>query len=362
MSIIVASIPSGHVYVRHLASPFSVGGDPVVRLADPPSGRSAESTWWPPRMLTRNWIVEHAPDFDVMHIHFGFDALSPEDLQDVVATLREHGKPLVVTVHDLRNPHHDAPRLHDSQLGVLVHAADALITLTPGASSEIHARWGREATVLPHPQVVPDEWLDRVRPERGEFVVGVHAKSMRANMDPAPLIDSLVEALPGMPGARLRVDAHTEVMTAGFVRHDAQFCDHLGSLARQGVIELRVHDYYSDDELWDYLHGLDVSVLPYQFGTHSGWLEACHDLGTWVVAPDCGFYAEQRPCLSYAATGPTRLTSLVDAVRSAHSRWLSGESAPRAACSERHAERERLARTHEELYSELRTRRLRCTS
>ena len=41
---------------------------------------------------------------------------------------------------------------------------------------------------------------------------------------------------------------------------------------------------------------LDVSVLPYRFGTHSGWLEACFDLGTAVVAPSCGFYAEQRPC------------------------------------------------------------------
>ena len=37
------------------------------------------------------------------------------------------------------------------------------------------------------------------------------------------------------------------------------------------------------------------SVLPYRFGTHSGWLEACYDLGTAVVAPTCGFYAEQQP-------------------------------------------------------------------
>ncbi|MFC7487938.1 glycosyltransferase [Knoellia sp. CPCC 206453] len=362
MSILVASIPSGHVYVRHLASPSSPGADPVVRLVDPPSGRSAGSTWWPPRMLSRAWISEHAAEFDVMHVHFGFDALSPEDLQDVVAALREHDRPLVVTVHDLRNPHHEAPRLHDAQLGVLVHAADALITLTPGAAAEVRARWGREATVLPHPQVVPDEWLDQVRPERDEFVVGVHAKSLRANMDPSPLIDSLVAALPGMPGARLRVDAHTEVMTPGFLRHDALFSDSVISLDQQGLIELRVHDYFSDDELWQYLHGLDVSVLPYQFGTHSGWLEACHDLGTWVVAPDCGFYAEQRPCLSYSATGPDRLTSLVEAVRTAHDRWLSGESAPRATGPERQAEREGLARSHEVLYSELRTRRLRCTS
>ena len=40
-------------------------------------------------------------------------------------------------------------------------------------------------------------------------------------------------------------------------------------------------------------------MLPYRFGTHSGWLEACYDLGTAVVAPSCGFYAEQQPCVTY---------------------------------------------------------------
>ncbi|MGN6613238.1 MAG: PaaI family thioesterase, partial [Angustibacter sp.] len=76
---------------------------------------------------------------------------------------------------------------------------------------------------------------------------------------------------------------------------------HVHDLAHRGLVDLHVHDYFTDEELWAYLQGLDVSVLPYRFGTHSGWLEACHDLGTWVVAPDCGFYAEQRTVLSYAA-------------------------------------------------------------
>lgn len=309
-------------------------------------------------MLTSAWVTEHAAEFDVMHVHFGFDAISPDALEEVVATLRQHGKPLVVTVHDLRNPHHDTAQLHDEQLGVLVTAADALITLTPGAASTIRARWGREATVLPHPHVVPGRRLSLPRPPRDEFVVGLHAKSLRANMDPLPLIDALTEALPGMPGARLRVDAHTDVMTDGFARHDAAFAHRLTALAGQDLIDLRVHDYFPDDELWGYLHGLDVSVLPYQFGTHSGWLEACHDLGTWVAAPDCGFYAEQRPCLTYAATGPERTASLVQAVRTAHARWLAGDAAPRASLAARHTERELLARSHQELYAAALDRRL----
>ena len=84
-------------------------------------------------------------------------------------------------------------------------------------------------------------------------------------------------------------------------------------------VELLEHDYFSDAELWEYLNAIDVSVLPYRFGTHSGWLEACFDLGTTVVAPSCGFYAEQRPCVTYRhdETG-LDAASLAGAVRSAY--------------------------------------------
>ena len=313
-------------------------------------------------MLAASWVDEHAGEFDIMHVHFGFDAISPEDLTDVVRTLREHEKPLVLTVHDLRNPHHETADTHDAQLGVLVGAADAVLTLTPGAARTILARWGRQATVLPHPHVVPEKWLARPRPARETFVIGLHAKSLRANMDPLPLVEAIVAALPAMPGAVLRIDAHTDVMTSGYARHDAEFADRLTFLAEAGRLDLRVHDYFSDDELWGYLQELDVSVLPYRFGTHSGWLEACHDLGTWVVAPDCGFYPQQRPCLTYAATGMQRNGTLVEAVMKAHRLWRAGQAAPRAARAQRRAERDFLGDAHRAIYSELLERSQTCTS
>ena len=361
MSILVASVPSGHVYVRHLAPPPPAPAD-VVRLPDPPSGASPDSPWWPPRMLTSAWVHGHAAEFDLMHVHFGFDAVSPADLEALTLALRQHDKPLVLTVHDLRNPHHPTAEAHDAQLDVLVAAADALLTLTPGAAAVIEQRWGRTATVVPHPHVVPEEVLVRPRPPRDRFVVGLHAKSLRANMEPLALVDGVVEALASMPGAVLRVDAHTDVMTEGFARHDAGLAAHLTALADDGLLDLRVHDYFSDDELWAYLQGLDVSVLPYRFGTHSGWLEACHDLGTWVAAPDCGFYAQQRPCLTYAADGPERVPSLVAALRDAHRGWLEGRPGPRATAEERRAEREQVAAVHHDVYQGVLGRRRACTS
>jgi hypothetical protein len=73
----------------------------------------------------------------------------------------------------------------------------------------------------------------------------------------------------------------------------------LRAAADDDLVDLRVHDFMSDDDLFDYLASLDVSVLPYRFGTHSGWLEACRDLGTTVVAPSCGHYADQGSVVTY---------------------------------------------------------------
>lgn len=357
MTLRIASVPSSHVYVRHLSASADEG---IRRLPDPSPGPGAPAgQWWPPRMLDPTWVREHVADFDVMHIHFGFDAVSPETLTELTHELRAAAKPLVLTVHDLRNPHHDEPGLHDAQLSVLVSAADAILTLTEGAAAQILSRWGRAARVLPHPHVVEEPVLSRPRAPREEFVIGIHAKSLRASMDPLHDIETIVGLLPRLPQARLRVDAHTDVMTPGFPKHAPLLAQRLRQLATEGSVDLRVHDYFSDAELWAYLQDLDLSVLPYRFGTHSGWLEACYDLGTTVAAPDCGFYAEQRPCLSFPA-GPDRARreGLRCAVLTAHRDRPSWRADP----DRRRAERTFVARAHREIYEAVLAGRLACTS
>src|SRR4051812_32498848 len=79
----VLSVPSGHVYVRHLSS---ARPDGVVRLPDPPvPGAPEAAQWWPPPALDPSWVSQHLEDFDVFHVHFGFDASSPEQLRELVA-------------------------------------------------------------------------------------------------------------------------------------------------------------------------------------------------------------------------------------------------------------------------------------
>lgn len=354
----VASVPAGHVYVRHIA-PEGGAGDirPVVeRLSDPdPDGstRSAVSRWWPPVMLDPAWVREN-DHFDVFHIHFGFDARSPADLEQLVSELRRKRVPLVYTVHDLRNPHHDTTSEHDAQLDVLVPAADALITLTEGAAGEIRRRWGREAMVVPHPHVVDPDTASRLgaRRESGKhpFRIGVHVKSLRAGMDPLPVIQTLSRTVAELPNTVLQVNGHRDVLEPEGARYAQELAGFLRAEAGAGRVDLRVHDFFTDAELWEYLCSLDVSVLPYRHGTHSGWLEACRDLGTTVLAPTCGYYADQGPVLSYGNDeGGLDEQSLVDAIRFAH-RERPDLSAPPG---QRRRERAMIAQSHARLYAEL---------
>lgn len=334
-----------------------------MRLADPRPRRgdgTEQSGWWPPAMLEEDWIDEHADEFDLMHVHFGFDALDADDLRRVVADLRRHGKPLVYTVHDLRNPHHTDPTAHDAALDVLVPAADALVTLTPGAAAEVRRRWNREALVLPHPHVVDLDELARrqdVRAPGSPRRLGVHLKSLRPNMAARAVVDGLVAAAEEVApetggGVVVQVNTHPEVMQGGGGQRTADegLPGHLRALADSGRIDLQVHPYFDEDQLWDHLAGLDASVLPYRWGTHSGWLEACLDLGTAVIAPDCGFYAQQREVFGYHLDqdGLDQRT-LTDAVRAVVAR----DSYPRLTLQERVAERRALCAEHDRLYRSL---------
>ncbi len=303
----VASVPASHVYVRHLSSPDGVD-DGVRRLADPVSraanvaDTSTPSPWWPPAMLDAEWVRRHHDDFDVFHIHFGFDARTPDELTALVSELDRWRKPLVLTVHDLRNPHHVGRQEHDDQLDVLVPAADGLVTLTTGAAAEIASRWRTWPVVVPHPHVVEIDDMARRQATRdadlgGVRRVGLHLKSVRAGMAPLTVLPALVNAVEALDDTVLRVDGHTELLDRTGSAYDRDVADMVRRLGDR--IDLRIHDYFSDDELWDYLASLDVSVLPYRFGTHSGWLEACRDLGTRVVAPSCGYYADQGPVDTY---------------------------------------------------------------
>ena len=355
----VLPVPSAHAYplslrARH-AGPAASPGQ-TRHLDDPPVEGAAPGVWWPPPALDAGWVEAHHDEVDVVHLHFGFDAVSPDDLNAWCDALDRHDIPLVLTVHDLVNPHFRDQGEHRSRLDVLVPRAAALVTLTPGAADEIRCHWGRTAVVLPHPHVAPIE-LVGVPPDRPArpFVVGLHLKSLRANVVAQPVIDAVVAALPALPDAVLRVHLHREVVDPDHPRHDPRLVAHLRALHGAGRIDLVVHDPHTDEELWDYLRSLDLSVLAYAFGTHSGWLEACHDLGTPVLAPSTGWWTQQRRSLTYdwrpdgSLDGRQVAAALAEAY-AARPTW-------QALRADREREQEQVAAAHEGLYRVLLDRR-----
>lgn len=289
----VASVPAGHPYVDSVtdASRVRLLPDPVPPRATLPG------QWWPPRYLEPDYLGRQLGSFDVMHVHFGFEGFTIDELREVVALLERDRVPLVLTVHDLHNPHFADPAPHLAQLDVLVPAATAVVTLTPGAATVIANRWGRHAVVLPHPHVLPIEAVGAARPSRGVPVVGLHGKGLRANVQPWPILDALLARDVG-ERCVIRFDLDDEGLDVPGTPA------RLAGYRRAGV-DVRVHPRFTDAEFAAYLTDIDVAVLPYRFGTHSGWAEACYDAGTTVVSPDCGFFAESHPgpVFRYDTTG-----------------------------------------------------------
>ncbi|MEP6648360.1 MAG: glycosyltransferase family 1 protein [Lapillicoccus sp.] len=342
------SVPSRHAYPLRLREQHTLGRPAIHHLPDPPVPGAGPDQWWPPPALTTEWIDEHAEELDVVHVHFGFDARTPDELTQWCETLDAYRIPLVLTVHDVVNPHFVDQTNHRARLEVLLRYAVEVMTLTSAAADEIYRESGRRAEVLPHPYVAPLTLLGRpTSRSRDRFRVGLHLKSLRANVVAGPVVRALVAATHDLPGADLSVHLHREVLDPGHPRHDTKLLALLAGLDDEGRIALTVHEPHTDAQLWEYLSGLDLSVLPYAFGSHSGWLEACFDLGTPVLAPRTGYWTEQQRCATFGwdALGPhaSEIAAEVAHVHAERPVW-------QATRAFRSAQQRHLAARHRQLY------------
>ena len=140
--------------------------------------------------------------------------------------------------------------------------------------------------------VAPDAATPAVRLFDG-IRIGVHLKDLRPNVDGPGTVRTLLGSV-----ARLRADglpAIAEVRMHHRVRDEPAREEVRDLCATDENAMLVEHERLSDAELAIAVSGLDVYVLPYRHGTHSGWLEMCWDLGVPVAAPLVGYYAEQHP-------------------------------------------------------------------
>lgn len=316
----VASVPFADRYV-----------DAVLPAGAVRVGQPGEPSSW----LDEAYLTEHAADVDVLHLHTGYGSLDASSLERWAETVRRLGVPLVVTVHQLRDPGQGSRARHDAHLATVLGTAEVVLTLTPSAADEIADRYGRTAIVLAHPSLaVPDPELGA---ERG--LVGVQlGTASTAVPEPAAVARAAASgAVSG--GGRLRVLARAGSDVDPGVR----------DMAENGELELVV---VGPGELPAQLQQLHVAVLPERCGTHSRDLEVCRDVGTRVVAPSCGFFADQwSEVVSYAndevdGLDPVSLTAAVSAAltrpmpRPADRTW-------------REEQRDAVRRVHAEVYAQV---------
>ena len=336
----VLSLPADHHYVRHALGP----GARV--LPDPPVPGAPRRVWWPSPAWEPTWIERHRAAFDLVHVHFGYEHRTVAQIRDWVRALRRLQVPLVVTVHDLDLPHTADQTDHRARLRVLVAAADEVLTLTHGAADAVRTLTGRTATVVPHPRMEPLGTIRRtVRPPRptGPVTVGVHLKSLRANAGRVELLRALTtatEAL-GPQQALLEVTLHREVADPASAHHDPEIVAWARHQDEAGTACVRWIDPLDDAGFTAYLAALDISVLPHRWGTHSGWVEQCLDLGVVPVVPDVGHLQEQgaRHVYTWRGEEPTH-ESLVTALAGAITQARTGRDVRAAAAWADHRARQ----------------------
>jgi hypothetical protein len=318
----VATIPHSDPYVD------AVLPADVVHVGSP----AGPSPW-----LDQGYLTEHYRQIDVLHVHGGFGHLAEGELECWTETVRRLGVPLVVTVHQLRDPEHVTRDRHDAHLTALLATAEVVFTLTPGAADEIAERFGRTAIVVAHPSLaVADPELGS---DRG--LVGMRVgPASPAVPDPAAVVRAALSgAVSG--GGRLRVLVSSD---------DQSGLDpDIWQMAGRGQLEMVVHP---PDEWVAQLQQLHVAVLPERYGTHSRDLEICRDVGTRVVAPSCGWFADQwSEVVSYGndEDGGFDAVSLNAAVAVALTQPI-----PRPADRAwRHGQRAAVTRVHRDVYAQV---------
>jgi hypothetical protein len=288
-SIRVATIPHTDPYVDAVL-PWD-----AVRVG--PQGST--SPW-----LDAAYVAEHTGEIDVLHLHSAGGATAEAAVQCWTETVRRLGIPLVVTVHELPPAAGRGDGVRDAHLEAVLGNAEVVLTLTPGAADEIAERFGRTAIVVAHPSVAaPDPDLGA---ERG--LVGLPlSRASEAVPDPVGLVRAALSgAVSG--GGRLRVLVESA---------DADDLDPaVREMAARGQLELVVHPRAARTAQLQQLH---VAVLAEPCGTHSRTLEICRDVGTGVVAPGCGWFADQwSEVVTYGhdergAVDPVSLTAAVGA-------------------------------------------------
>jgi beta-1,4-mannosyltransferase len=325
---------AGHRYVRNIQG----ANDSVSTLIPALDWRRDAAT-----ILSIDWISTYLALFDIVHVQFGYNDCQTDDLRRFSNFLRNQGKRLIFTLHDLTNPQTEDQSHHAANTEALVEGATKVITLTAACADLIRDRYDINPVTIQHPHVLPLDRIGRPRARTESKTIAIHLKSLRPGVrDAAREIKSVVHAIRIDPTLRLRIDINDEADPA--IERIPSLVAALEHLRGDPRVSILIHGRFSEREFDQYFYKVDVSVLPYSLGTHSGWAEACMDAGVAVLAPKTTLVPHQNEAvIAYDRTSSTDLTGRVLSAPGTQRAWTEDA---------RRSQRERIWDAHCDLYLE----------
>lgn len=299
----ILSYPPRHPYVDRLHGPVATLVERNQAMPKIPNYYDVE------------WIKRNSHLWDIVHFHFGWEQYAIEQVEQVVSMHQKLGKPIVVTVHDTRNPHTVDAANDKKYIRLLLSKAASVITLTGSAQRYIIDNYNIDPIVIPHGPLLGREEMNKYRSlARNERIIYVHVKSGRSNLDYQRII-TMAPDIERISGYKMIFGIHRNSPAHEYVKKTGE--RHWKYIELQGEL--------SHDELCVKIATVTVVLMPYLWGSHSGLIELAKDLGTTSLIYDTGHFDDQSPTftLPYQSDAIQQRNAITEVLRQVDRRHFS---------------------------------------
>jgi hypothetical protein len=281
----ILHIPARTPYARKLNSEdFSVVNQTTIDDREIP--RDASFEWLNNQ---RNFDF-----FDILHIH-SVELTSTETIQQVLDRCQRTKKGIVFTIHDVRPMFSTDQKKYNKTLKIIAKTGARLITLTCGAQMEIVKTLNIEplsVNVIPHGFVLPpkdDRWQRQKKIESSVCSFGMYG-GFRPNRE---ILTPAINIAYGIFEKEINLTFLTRAISPIEIFNNEEVNKFVELALLKNHITLRLYPFPSDDQIFDFMSEIDILIMAYRWGTHSGQLELAFDLGVIPIISNVGYYYDQ---------------------------------------------------------------------
>jgi hypothetical protein len=225
-------------------------------------------------------------NFDVCHIHYGFEFEKFEVFHQAIQEIRKKLKPIVYTCHELNSVHGIGIEQYKEYLNILFQNASELITLTEKAKEEINI--DKKVHVIPHGQVTSPIIRNYTNTHNIPNILLLG--TLRENRD---LITSFINLNLGTSENECNVSFVTKPFTSAQIEKYAALRTAIEIAQKNTRNKIETLLPLQDKEFNQRVSQSEILVLPYSSAGHSGQLELAFDLGIFPIVTNVGFIESQ---------------------------------------------------------------------